>query len=112
MHQVLIVEDQKKKQDYLANVVSKWDDKLQPIVTSQELESLPNSLAIAIVSNPLIVKRLRQQFPNCFIIFIGEKGKNEDYEELSDYFVSFDYSNRDFRSQIEDAISIARKVNG
>jgi CheY-like chemotaxis protein len=126
MCRVLIADDKKKMRDFLAEVVRGYDERLHPVVAGSERDALGlvtgfDSLGIAIVDLFLtddwapnhpekgeglrVLEAVRQRFPNCFTILISTKRESFEPRPRSvDYFVSFHYSNRDYRSQLEEAL--------
>jgi CheY-like chemotaxis protein len=121
-----MVDDRKEMRDYLAKVVCGCHDRLQPVIAGSEQEALGlltgiDFLDIAIVDLFLtddwapnhpekgeglrVLEAVRQQFPNCYTILTSAKMESANPRpDLVDYFVSFHYSNRDYRSQLEDAV--------
>jgi len=126
MCRVLIVDDNAVMRNYLSGIVREWDGRLEVVAAGSEPEARDllaglDSLGIAVVDLFLtddwapnhpdkgeglrVLEAVRKRFPNCFKILITAKRESVDPRpDLVDYFVSFHDSNRDYRSQLEDAI--------
>jgi CheY-like chemotaxis protein len=134
MCRVLVVDDNPEMLLYLTEIVPDWDGRLQVLAAGSEQEARDllsgfDSLGIAIVDLFLtddwapnhpdkgeglrVLEAVRERFPNCFRILISAKRESVNPRPgLVDYFVSFYYSNRDYRSQIEDALQFGLAHHG
>ena len=126
MCKTLIVNDSPRMLRRLNEIVRGWDDRFQTILAASEQKAVAEvmnaaTLDVAIVDLFLtndwapnhpekgeglrVLEAVREKFPSCFNILVSAKRPFvQPVRGLVDCFVSFHFSNRDYRSQLENAL--------
>lgn len=132
MCRVLIVDDTRTQRELLRSIVARFDSTMDILEAStveearkqiQSLDDTELAVHIAIIDTYLTEERkspegvevarlVRNKFPDCYIVLVSkhESAAREAVEGIIDKFVSLYHLNRDYESQLRNALEEARSI--